>query len=72
MKKMEKMKHKEEKIKDSNNNETNKYKSKSNETIFSHKDKSLQRSLMFYSEVDISNKSLSTRDEKIIQLMIKR
>ena len=63
---------KENKVRDSNNNETNKYKSKSNETIFSHKDKSLQRSLMFYSEVDISNKSLSSRDEKIIQLMIKR
>ena len=60
----------EKKIKDCNNNETNKYKSKSDETIFN--DKSLQRSLMFFSEVDISDKSLSSRDEKIIQLIMKR
>ena len=61
---------KENKVRDSNNNETNKYKSKSNETIF--KDKSLQRSLMFFSEVNISDKRLSSRDEKIIELMMKR
>ena len=57
---------------------TKKYKSsgqlmsKSDDTIFQKQGNSLKNSIVFYSEVDISDKSIPRRDEKIISLMIKR
>jgi len=46
--------------------------SKSDDTIFQKHGNSLKDSIVFYSEVDISDISIPRRDEKIISLMIKR